>query len=72
MTDRLSNIVKEMELEENYFDHIFLSINVPEQSKYYIYSDFNKLCLNSTNLSTILNFNIRSFNANSNSFFGSF
>ena len=69
MTDRLSNVFNDNDPDEDYFDNLFPSINVSQQSKYLALFDFNTLCSSSTNLIYILNFNIRSFNANSNFFF---
>ena len=71
MNDHL-NIIDNIDPDENYFDHIFPSINASEQSKYFTSSQFNSLCLQYPNSITILNFNIRSFTKNSNLLFASF
>ena len=72
MVDHLNGFFSNLDPEENYFDQLFPSIGSSEQSKYYTLSEFNLLMSQNQLPTTILTYNIRSFNCNSNYFFASF
>ena len=72
MSENINGFLNRIDPDENYFDELFPSINESGHSKYFTISEFSSLCSNSQNSITILNYNIRSFNCNSNSFFASF
>ena len=72
MNENFNRMNQDIDPDENYFDNLFPFINSTEQSKYVTLSEFNSFNNPSSKFLTILSFNIRSFNANSNLFFAQF
>ena len=72
MNDSIRNLFENLDPDSNYFDDLFPSLELGTQSNYFTLSEFSSLCTQSPNSKTILSYNIRSFNRNSDTFLASF
>ena len=63
-----SNLLRNIDPDDNFFDDYYQCLGTEKQSIYYSIDNYNHLCSNSKKFITFLNYNIRSFNANFDSF----
>lgn len=61
--ESVENVLDSIDPDDNFFNGIFNSLNRPHQSEYYTIDQFSLSCSGPSTI-TVLNFNIRSFNAN--------
>ena len=59
---------EEIDPDQNYYDEVFSNSNFCNESSYYSQGEFLNIMKTQKSFSTIINHNIRSFNANSDSF----
>ena len=66
-----SNIdaVHDIDPDDNFFDDFYQCLGSEKQSIYYSVNSYNSLCSKLPNFITFLNYNVRSFNANFDTFF---
>lgn len=63
----LDDIFHTIDPDENFFNSIFNSLDQPRQSNYYTVDRYNANCRGLASI-TVLNYNIRSFNSNGDTF----
>ena len=69
MIETDNNIFDRIDPDDNLLGEIFQSMNVQRQSRYYTVDEFNNTYSDCTKFFSLCNFNIRSFNCNSEIFF---
>ena len=72
MSNFAESMIDDLDPDQNYFDDVFSGTDYCNESKYFTLSEFNKLVRQEPNYITLVSSNIRSFNANSDSFLSGF